>query len=352
MSNSATDVFITGATGFVGSAVLRVLLDAGFSVRALSRPHSPRADLTGFGVQFVEGDLRDRASIGAAMAGCRYVFHVAADYRLWARSRSEIFATNVDGTRNVMEQALRLDVERVVYTSSVATLALRPDGTAADESMPLPEHAAIGAYKRSKVAAERLVREMVADRGLPAVIVNPSTPVGARDVRPTPTGRIIVAAASGRIPAFVDTGLNLVHVGDVALGHLAALRCGRIGEGYILGGQDVLFSRMLGDIAQLVGRRAPRIHMPWYSAVPIACGAEAVAWMTGREPLATLDGVRLARHRMFFSAAKAERELGIRARPYLEGLQDAVRWFSDAGYLARRFARTSAAAMVSPRRSP
>jgi dihydroflavonol-4-reductase len=335
MTKSA-DVFMTGASGFIGSAVLRALLKAGFSVRALARPLAPRGDLAALGVQFVEGDVRDRSSVAAAMAGCRYAFHVAADYRLWARDRSEIFATNVNGTRNVMEEALRLRVERVIHTSSVATLALRPDGSPADESTSLSEQKAVGAYKRSKIAAERLVLDMIAEQGLPAVIVNPSTPVGPRDVRPTPTGRIIVAAASGQIPVFVDTGLNLVHVDDVAAGHLAALRLGRIGERYILGGQDVLFSRMLGDIAELVGRRGPRIRMPWYSVLPVACLAEATAWVTGREPLATLDGVRLARHRMFFSAAKGERELGFHARPYAEGLSDAVRWFSDAGYLAPR----------------
>jgi dihydroflavonol-4-reductase len=274
------------------------------------------------------------------MSGCRYVFHVAADYRLWARDPREIFATNVMGTRNVMEEAARLRVERIVHTSSVATLALRPDGTPADESRSLSEHETVGAYKRSKIEAERLVRDMIAARGLPAIIVNPSTPVGPRDIRPTPTGRTIVAAASGQIPVFVDTGLNLVHVDDVADGHLAAFRHGRIGERYILGGQDVLFSRMLGDIAGLVGRRAPRIRMPWYSVLPVACWAEAMARVTGREPLATLDGLRLARYRMFFSAAKAERDLGFRARPYVEGLSDAVRWFSDAGYLAPQARRS------------
>jgi len=332
----SADVFITGATGFIGSAVLRALVKAGFSVRALARPRAPRSDLAALGVQFVDGDVRERASVAAAMSGCRYAFHVAADYRLWARDRNEIVVTNVSGTRNVMEEALRQGVERIVHTSSVATLALPPDGTPADESMTLMERKAIGTYKRSKIAAERLVLAMVAERGLPAIVVNPSTPIGPRDVRPTPTGRIIVAASSGQIPVFVDTGLNLAHVDDVAFGHLAALRHGRIGERYILGGQDVLFSRMLGDIAELVGRRAPRICMPWYSVLPVACVAEATAWVTGREPLATLDGVRLARYRMFFNTAKAQRELGYVARPYIEGLSDAIRWFGDAGYLNSR----------------
>jgi len=333
---SGETVFVTGASGFIGSAIVRKLVEAGFSVRALVRPTSRRDHLTGLGVRFVEGDVRDRRSIRTAIADCRYVFHVAADYRLWARDRKEIFAANVAGTRAVMEEAVSAGVERVVYTSSVATLGLRSDGSPADESVSLSDQESIGAYKRSKIAAEHLVRGMVAEQGLPAVIVNPSAPIGPGDLRPTPTGRIIVAAASGWIPAFVDTGLNLVHVDDVALGHVAALNRGRIGERYILGGQNVLFSQMLCDIAELVGRRGPRFRLPWYSALPIACAAEAMAWVTGREPLTTLDGVRLAKYRMFFSPTKAQEQLGVRARPYSEGLRDAVQWFYDAGYLGAR----------------
>jgi dihydroflavonol-4-reductase len=332
MSNKEK-VLVTGASGFVGSAVARKLTEAGFSVRALVRVTSPRTHLAGLDLDFFEGDLRDRNAIGRATSGMRYVFHVAADYRLWARDRSEIFASNVDGTRNLMEEALRAGVERIVYTSSVATIALRSDGTAADESIPLREDQGIGAYKRSKIAAERLVEAMVAERGLPAIIINPSTPIGPGDVRPTPTGRIIVEAARGRIPAFINTGLNLVHVDDVASGHLAALRRGRIGERYILGGQDVMFSRMLRDIADLVGRRAPRVRLPWRALIPVAFAAEAVANITGREPFATLDGVRMAKYRMFFASTKAEQELGYRSRPYVEGIEGALRWFRDAGYL-------------------
>ena len=328
----ATTVFVTGASGFIGSAVLHGLVEAGFVVRALVRPGSPRDHLPDHGVRLVEGDIRDRESIRSAITGARYVFHVAADYRLWSRDRNEILTTNISGTRIVMEEALRAGVERVVYTSSVATLAPRPDGAPADESVLLAEPDAIGTYKRSKIAAERLVLSMVADQGLPAVIVNPSTPVGPRDVRPTPTGRMIVAAASGGIPAFVDTGLNLVHVDDVALGHLAALERGRVGERYILGGQNVSFSKILHDIAKIMGRKGPKFRMPWYSALPVAFVAEAMAGVTGREPLATLEGVHLSKHRMFFCADKAERELGIKARPYQEGLLEGVRWFHDFGY--------------------
>ncbi len=334
--DTSGQALLTGATGFVGSALAKAMVGAGYAVRALARPSSPRLHLAGLDLEFAEGDLRDAASIRRAIKGVRHVFHAAADYRLWARDPSEIFAANVDGTRNIMQEALRAGVERVVYTSSVATLELRPDGSPADESRPLSEDAGIGAYKRSKIAAERLVERMVARDKLPAVIVNPSTPIGPRDIKPTPTGRIIVEAARGRMPGFVDTGLNLVHVDDVAAGHLAALQQGAVGERYILGGANVIFAQMLADIARIVGREPPRLRIPFGVAMPIAYAAEAMAWITGREPFATLDGVRMAKHRMFFTAAKAERELGFRARPYLEALEDAIIWFRQAHYLDRK----------------
>jgi dihydroflavonol-4-reductase len=330
---STAQTLVTGATGFVGSAVAKRLCGDGFPVRALVRPGSPRFHLDGLNLEFVGGDLRDARSVRAAMAGIRHVFHVAADYRLWARDPGEIFAVNVDGTRNVMQEAMRAGVERVVYTSSVATLGLRADGGPADETVPLSVEEGIGAYKRSKIAAERLVEAMVGSDGLSAVIVNPSTPIGPRDVRPTPTGRMIVEAARGRVPAFVDTGLNLVHVDDVAEGHVAALERGLIGERYILGGENVLLADILAEIARLVGRRPPRLRIPRAAVVPVAYLAEAKAWLTGREPFTTLDGLRLAKYRMFFTAAKAERELGFRARPYQQALAEAIDWFRAAGYL-------------------
>ncbi len=231
-----------------------------------------------------------------------------------------------------MVEALRAGVERIVYTSSVATLKL-VEGGAATEDRPLAENAAIGAYKLSKVAAERLVEAMVRWDGLPAVIVNPSTPIGPRDVRPTPTGRIIVEAASGRMPAFVDTGLNLAHVDDVAAGHVAALDRGRIGERYILGGDNVFLADMLADIARLVGRRPPTLRLPRTMLYPIAYGAELMARVRGVEPFVTLDGLRMARHHMFFDDSKARRELGYVSRPYREGLSDAVAWFRSHGYI-------------------
>src|SRR5215813_10186499 len=297
-------LLVTGASGFVGAAIAIAAQRAGHRVRVLVRASSPRSNIQPDDEVYV-GDIRDRASLAEALRGARYLIHAAADYRLWSRVPSEIISTNTEGTRCVMEEALRAGLERIVYTSSVATIALKDD-VPSDETQPLAERDAIGAYKRSKVMAERLVEDMVQRQRLPAVIVNPSTPIGPRDVKPTPTGRIIVEAATGRIPGFVDTGLNLVHVDDVGQGHLAALHRGRIGERYILGGQNVPFSTMLADIARLVGRAPPRLRIPRPVVVPVAYVAEALARVTGREPFATLDGVRMAKHRMFFTARKAE----------------------------------------------
>jgi dihydroflavonol-4-reductase len=326
-------VLVTGATGFVGSAVVRAFLAAGYAVRALVRATSPRNNLSGLEVECVEGDICDPASVTRAMGGASRVVHAAADYRLWARDSRIISRTNVEGTRVVMRAALSAGVERIVYTSSVATLALRADGQPADEKSPLPGTAAVGAYKSSKVLAERLVESMIAADALPAVIVNPSTPVGPRDIRPTPTGRMILAAASGRMPAFVDTGLNVAHVDDVASGHVAALERGAVGERYVLGGENVLLADLLREIARLVGRRPPRLRLPRAPLYPLAAASEMLAALTGREPLLTLDGLRMSRQRMFFSSAKAERELGYRSRSYVDGLRDAIDWFRTAGYL-------------------
>ncbi|MBS0231981.1 MAG: NAD-dependent epimerase/dehydratase family protein [Proteobacteria bacterium] len=331
---AAKDIaFLTGASGFVGSAVARKLIEEGFSVRALVRGTSNRANFEGIDLDIVEGDIRDATAVETAMRGARYAFHVAADYRLWAPDPQEIIKTNTDGTRVVMRAALNAGVERVVYTSSVATLRLNESGLPSNETMPLAEENAIGAYKKSKVLAERLVERMIADERLPAVIVNPSTPIGPRDVRPTPTGRIVVEAACGRMPAYVETGLNLVHVDDVAEGHVAALKRGRIGERYILGGEDMTLGQMLAEIAHLVGRRPPTIKLARALIYPFAYGAEMIAGVTGREPFATVDGLCMARYKMFFSSAKAERELDYRARPARDALAEAFRWFQGAGYL-------------------
>jgi dihydroflavonol-4-reductase len=324
---------VTGASGFVGSAVVRAALGAGHPVRALVRASSRRDNLDGLDVEIAEGDILDVESLERAMAGVRCLFHVAADYRLWARDPGEIVRTNVDGTRNVMEAAQRAGVERIVYTSSVATLAPTTNGTPADECRVLEEHAAIGAYKRSKVAAEQLVQLFVRRSRLPAVIVNPSTPIGPRDLKPTPTGRVILEAARGRIPAYVDTGLNLVHVDDVAQGHIAAMARGKTGERYILGGSNVLLANLLAEVAALVGRSAPRLRLPRRLMFPAAYAAEAIARVTGHEPLLTVDGLRMARYRMFFTSEKAQRELGYAPRPWLEGLREALDWFRQNGML-------------------
>ena len=330
-SSPLSPALVTGASGFVGSAIAAALRARGGEVRVLARPSSPRVNLVP-GDSLRQGDLRDRASLAEALKGARFLFHAAADYRLWARNPEEIIRNNVEGTRLLMEEALRAGVERIVYTSSVATLKL-VDGGFATEDQPLAEEEAIGAYKRSKIAAERLVEAMTRRDGLPAVIVNPSTPIGPRDVRPTPTGRIILEAASGRMPGFVDTGLNLAHVDDVAAGHVAALLRGRIGERYILGGENVFLADMLADIARLVGRRPPTLKIPRAAVYPVAYAAELMARIRGVEPFVTLDGLRMARHHMFFDDAKARRELGYVSRPYAQGLADAIAWFRAHGRL-------------------
>ncbi len=324
---------VTGANGFVGSAVVQALLARCDTVRALVRGRSDCRNLDALPVEILVGDLLDRASIDRAMAGCDAAFHVAADYRLWVPEPRRMFAVNVDGTRNVMEAALAAGIDRVVYTSSVATLGILKDGTPADEATPSAYDDMVGPYKRSKFLAEMLVGDLVRTRGLPAVIVNPSTPMGPRDIRPTPTGKIIVEAAEGRMPAFVDTGLNVVHVDDVAAGHLLAFDRGAIGARYILGGENLTLAEILRRIAVMTGRRAPTVKIPHDVVLPLAAGAEFLARFTGREPFATRDGINLARKRMFFSSAKAERDLGYRPRPAANALADALAWFRDNGYL-------------------
>jgi dihydroflavonol-4-reductase len=323
---------VTGATGFVGAAVARALLAAGLPVRVLARPRSDRRNLAGLDVEIVEGALEDAASLVRAVAGCRDLFHVAADYRLWVPDPAAMFRANVDGTRALMAAALGARVERVVYTSSVATLGLVAGGDA-DEATPSGMADMIGPYKQSKFAAEAAVRELIAEHGLPAVIVNPSTPVGPGDVRPTPTGRLILEAAKGKMPGYVDTGLNLVHVDDVAAGELLAAEHGAVGERYILGGENMSLAEILGEVAQATGGRAPMFKVPYAAILPIAAGAELMARLTGREPFTTLDGVRMSRKKMYFSSAKAGRELGFAPRPAREAIADAIAWFAANGYL-------------------
>lgn len=323
---------VTGVAGFLGSAVARQLAASGRKVRGVVRASSPRANLADFPGELVEADLRDASAVRAAMQGVGELFHVAADYRLWAKDPEEIVRNNRLMTEVVMGAALDAEVRRIVYTSSVATLLPDPAGPSDETRAATPEQAT-GAYKRSKVVAERLVEKLVAERGLPAVIVNPSTPIGPRDVHPTPTGRIVVEAANGKMPAYVDSGLNLVHVEDVAAGHLLAAEKGKVGERYILGGQDVSLGQILKDIAGIVGRKAPTVELPVGPLFPLAWMAELGGKITGKEPFLTLDSLRMARHHMFYTSAKAERELGYSARPYGEALRDAVDWFRAAGMI-------------------
>jgi dihydroflavonol-4-reductase len=325
---------LTGATGFVGAAVARALLARGHRLRVLVRRGSDRRNLAGLEVETVQGDLADPPSLAAAAAGCRYVVHVAADYRIWVPDPDAMLRANVAGTEALMRAALAAGAERIVHCSSVAALGLSADGTPADEDTPVDEASIVGIYKLSKYRAERAVLRMVRDDGLPAVIVNPAAPVGPRDIKPTPTGRMIADAAAGRMPAYVDTGLCVVHVDDVAQGHVLALERGRVGERYILGGENLLLRDLLALVAAEAGRARPRVRLPRELLWPIAIGFEAAARIGGITPLVTRDHLRMARKKMFFSSAKATRELGYAPRPACDAVRDAVAWFRAQGRLA------------------
>ena len=323
---------ITGATGFVGSAVARALLGRGHRLRLLTRAGSDRSLIAGLG-QAVVGDLRDPSSLVAAVQGCRYVFHVAADYRLWVPDPGPMMAANVEGTRALLLAARDAGVERVVYCSSVAALGLVGDGTPGTEETPVHPEAIVGVYKQSKYRAEQAVRGLAAE-GVPVVIVNPSTPVGPRDIKPTPTGKMVLDAAAGRMPAYLDTGLNIVHVDDVAEGHVLALERGRVGEAYILGGQDFGMAAMLAEIDAVMGRPAARrVRLPNAALYPLALGMEGAARVFGIEPLVTREMLAMAKKRMYFSSAKAGLALGYRARPAREAFADAIAWFRAQGRL-------------------
>ncbi len=323
---------VTGATGFVGSAVIRQLLRRGEAVRVLARAGSNRRNLTDLDLEIVEGDLNDAQARAAAVRGITALYHVAADYRLWVPDPAAMYATNVDATADLIRRATEAGAQRIVYTSSVATLGLHADGTPSDEETPVVLADMVGPYKRSKYMAEEVVRGL-ADAGLPIVIINPTAPVGPRDVKPTPTGRMVLEAAAGRMPAFVDTGLNLVHVDDVAMGHVLAHDKGQIGQRYIVGAENMTLEQILGRIAALTGGRAPKIKLPTGAILPIAYAAEAWARISGREPFVTVDGLKLARKCMFFTFAKAARELGYTARPVDDALIDAIAWFRAEGLL-------------------
>jgi dihydroflavonol-4-reductase len=324
---------LTGATGFVGSAVARVLAARGHRLRLLVRPTSDRRNLSGVDAELALGDLTDTASLARAVDGCRYVFHVAADYRFWVPDPDAMLRANVEGTLAVMRAAQAAGVERIVHCSSVAALGMTNDDTPADETTPTNEADFIGTYKRSKFLAERAVMDLVRQEGLPAVVVNPSAPVGPRDIKPTPTGKMIRDAAAGRVPAYIDTGLNMVHVDDVAEGHALALEKGRIGERYVLAGENLLLKDILALVAEVVGRRPPRIEIPEALVWPAAWFMEGLARLTGIPPMMTRDHIRMARHKMFYSSARAMRELGYTPRPLRTAIEEAVAWFRANGML-------------------
>jgi len=326
--------FVTGATGFLGSHVARQLLARGAELRLLVRPTSRNDNIADLAVERVTGDLRDPESLRKGMAGCEFVFHVAADYRLWARDRNELYQSNVEGTRNVLEAARDSGVRRVVYTSSVATMGFGNDGRLTDENSPVALGDMIGDYKRSKFMAEQLVLE-AARGGQNVVMVNPTTPVGERDIKPTPSGEIIVDFLRRKFPAYVDTGLNLVDVVDCAEGHLLAMEKARPGERYILGGENLTLKQILDKLAAITGLPSPSIKLPY--AVALATGIVDTV-VTGkllrRQPRVTIDAVRMGRKKMFITSAKAERELGWVSRPVDNALRRAVEWFRANGYAA------------------
>jgi dihydroflavonol-4-reductase len=325
------DVLVTGGTGFVGANLVRELLEAGATVRALARPGGDRRALDGLPVEIMEGDLLDRASLRRAVAGVRCLYHVAADYRLWARHPQEIYRSNVDGTRAILEEAAEAGTARIVYTSTVGALGIPQDGTPGTEGTPVRLDDMVGPYKRSKFLAEHVALELAA-RGVPIVVVNPSAPVGPWDVKPTPTGQMVVDFMRGKMFATMDTGLNLVHVRDVARGHLLAAERGRIGEKYILGNQNVSLHAIGALLAEVTGVAPPRWRVPYGVAWGGALCMETLARLTGEAPRVSLTAVRMARKRMYFSPAKAVRELGLPQTDVRIALGDAAEWFARHGY--------------------
>jgi dihydroflavonol-4-reductase len=323
---------VTGGTGFVGTHIVRALLARGSSVRCLARPASRRENLAGLDVEIVPGDLTDPASLARAMQGVSTLYHVAADYRLWAGDPQELYRANAGGTENILRAVSEAGVSRVVYTSSVAALGLTEDGSPATEETPVAREQIIGHYKKSKFDAERVALGW-ARKGLPVVVVNPSTPVGERDIKPTPTGRMIVDFLNRRMPAYVDTGLNLIDVRDVAAGHLAAAAKGKPGERYILGHRDMTLKQILDALALLTGLPAPTVRLPHWIPLTAAAVATGIARLTGRPPRISLESVRMSTHRMFFDASKAVRDLGLPQTPVEEPLARAVAWFRANGYV-------------------
>jgi dihydroflavonol-4-reductase len=324
--------FVTGATGFLGSHVARVLAEQGAQLRLLVRTSSDLRNIADLNAERVEGDLRDPASIEKGLAGCDALFHVAADYRLWVRDPEQMYRSNVDGTRALLEAARKQGVRRVVYTSSVATMGFSSNGTLAGENSPVGLADMIGHYKRSKFMAEQVAFEAVRS-GVDVVVVNPTTPIGERDLKPTPTGRIVVDFLKRKFPAYVDTGLNLVDATDCARGHIQALEKGRAGERYILGGENLTLKEILDRLGAITGLPSPKVKLPYVFALAAGVVDETVTGrILGREPRATIDAVRMGRKKMFITSAKAERELGWRSVPVNDSLRRSVEWFRANGY--------------------
>jgi dihydroflavonol-4-reductase len=325
-------VFVTGATGFIGASLVRVLLNEGYTVKALVRPDSDRRNLAGLDIELCEGDLRDRASLAKGLEGCTTLYHAAADYRLWTRKPADMYEINVGGTRNILEAALKRGLARVVYTSSVGTLGNPGNGDPGNETTPVTLADMVGHYKKSKFLAEREAESFIA-RGVPLVIVNPSTPVGALDIKPTPTGKIIVDFLNRRMPAYLDTGLNIIDVEDCARGHLLAARHGRVGEKYLLGNENLTLRRLFAMLEEITGLPAPKVRLPYTPILLAAYVNEALSFLTGKDPLIPLAGVQMARKFMFFDPAKAVQELGLPQRPVMDALRKAVDWFRAHGYV-------------------
>ena len=341
------DTLVTGGTGFVGANLVRALLADGQTVRVLARAGGDRRALEGCAVEIVDGDLLDAASLDRAVAGVRHVYHAAADYRLWAPDPRGLYLANVDGTRHLLRAAAEAGAERIVYTSTVGAIGIPKDGAPGDETTPVSLGDMVGAYKASKFLAERVAEEWAA-RGAPVIIVNPSAPIGPWDVKPTPTGQMIVDFLAGRMVGSVDTGLNVVHVRDVARGHILAAQKGRVGERYILGHRNLSLLDIFRILSSLTGVPAPRFRVPYAVAWMAAAGMEGISRLTRRPPRVALTAVRMARKRMFFSADKAVRELGLPQTPPETALRDAVAWFTDHGYTHRKRNRGSAGAISGP----
>ena len=323
---------VTGANGFVGSSVARCLLEAGHEVRCLVRAGSDQSNLKGLPVEISEGDLRDISSLKLAVSNCENLFHVAADYRLWVPDPEIMYEINVKGTQELILAAYEADVSRIIYTSSVATLGINLDGNPADENTPSSLNNMTGHYKRSKFLAEQVVQHLTDKHQLPLVIVNPSTPVGPRDVKPTPTGQIVLDTLCGRMPAYMSTGLNVAHVDDIAQGHLLAYMHGKTGERYILGGENLHLIQILQAIDEIIGKKIKRMNIPMGMMLPVAWVMEKIAIATNTQPRASVDSIRMAEKKMFFSSEKAIRDLGYKYRPSSEAIQDAVTWFQNNGY--------------------